>query len=211
MITHKWSNPLVSSHPLPPIKSKSYQAMANIKEVASHSQQPSRALIINSLANLDTKACLLILALPNLSYNVTTWRQKKNWDFVLLLRQKEIVVCFLLSINFLKMWKFLLFDSGEHNVDRILVLGTESGLHDLLKYRDWACDGTFKCSPDMCYIFYYVLSNVSFIFRYFVFYGKITLWPISYATKMVAAKMLAKKHLQQRCLWWKYWEPHLGY
>ena len=47
---------------------------------------------------------------------------------------------------------FLLFDSGEHYVDRILVLGTEFGLDDLLKYEDLACDGTFKRSPDMYYV-----------------------------------------------------------
>lgn len=32
--------------------------------------------------------------------------------------------------------KLLLFDSGERNGDRILVFGTESGLEDLVKYKD---------------------------------------------------------------------------
>ena len=32
--------------------------------------------------------------------------------------------------------KLLLFDSGERNGDRILVFGTESGLDDLVKYKD---------------------------------------------------------------------------
>lgn len=33
----------------------------------------------------------------------------------------------------MKMVTFLLFDSAEHDVDRILVFGTESGLGDLMK------------------------------------------------------------------------------
>lgn len=48
----------------------------------------------------------------------------------------------------------LLFDTGERDVDRILVFGTESGLDDLVTYKDWACDGTFKGSPDMFYQLY---------------------------------------------------------
>ena len=48
----------------------------------------------------------------------------------------------------------LLFDSGEWDVDRILVFGTESDLEDLVKYKDWVCNGTFKCSPDVYYQLY---------------------------------------------------------
>ena len=47
--------------------------------------------------------------------------------------------------------QFLHFDSGEREVDRFLVFGTESGLDDLVKYKDWECDGTFKCSLDIYY------------------------------------------------------------
>lgn len=37
---------------------------------------------------------------------------------------------------------FLIFDTGEHDGDRILVFGTESGLADLGKYKDRTWDGT---------------------------------------------------------------------
>ena len=49
----------------------------------------------------------------------------------------------------MKMVTFLLFDSAEHDVDRILVFGTESGLDGVVKYKDWTSNGTFKCSLDM--------------------------------------------------------------
>ena len=58
---------------------------------------------------------------------------------------------------------FLLFNNGKHHVDGILVFGTKSGLDDLMNYKDWVCDGTFNCSPDMYYMFHYVLFNVPFI------------------------------------------------
>ena len=49
---------------------------------------------------------------------------------------------------------FLLFNSEERDVDRILVFSTESGVDDMMKYKGWACDGTLKCSPDMYYQLY---------------------------------------------------------
>ena len=51
---------------------------ANIEQAASHSQQFLRALIIDSLANLDTTACSLKLSLPNLSCSIRSWRQKNQ-------------------------------------------------------------------------------------------------------------------------------------
>ena len=52
--------------------------MANIKEAATNSQQPSRTLMIDSLANLDTIDCPLRPSLPNLSCSIRRWRQTKN-------------------------------------------------------------------------------------------------------------------------------------
>lgn len=43
--------------------------MANIKG-SSNSQQSLRALMTDSLANLDTTACSLMLSLPNLSPSI---------------------------------------------------------------------------------------------------------------------------------------------
>lgn len=37
---------------------------------------------------------------------------------------------------------------------------------------------------------YYVLSNVPFLFHYFIVYGEIALWPMSYVAKMLSAKMV---------------------
>ena len=78
MMIYQFANPSMSSHPSHLSKPKVYQAMANIKEAASHSQQPSRVLITNSLANLNTTACSLISSLPNLSCDIRSLRPTKN-------------------------------------------------------------------------------------------------------------------------------------
>ena len=48
----------------------------------------------------------------------------------------------------------MLFDSGEHDGDRVFVFGIVSSLVDLVKYKGWACVGTFKCSAVIYYQLY---------------------------------------------------------
>ena len=53
------------------------------------------------------------------------------------------------------MQRFFLYSSGEH-VNEILILGTESGLDGLMKYKDQERDGTFNSNPDNILPFTYV-------------------------------------------------------
>lgn len=46
MIIYQFANPSVTSHPFHSSKAKAYQAMANINEMATNSQQFSRTLSI---------------------------------------------------------------------------------------------------------------------------------------------------------------------
>ena len=43
------------------------------------------------------------------------------------------------------------FDSREFNKERMLMFATEKGLDDLMNIRQWAGDGTFKCSSNINY------------------------------------------------------------
>ena len=52
--------------------------MANTKKAVNNSHQSSRALTIDSSANLDTTACSIIPSLPILSLDIRSWRQKKT-------------------------------------------------------------------------------------------------------------------------------------
>ena len=49
---------------------------------------------------------------------------------------------------------FFCYLSRECDVDWIWVFGMESDLDGLVKYKHWACDGTFKCSPDVYHQLY---------------------------------------------------------
>ena len=73
-------------------KTKVCQAFKNIEEAATNSQQSSRTLMMDSLANLDMTACSLRPPLPNLSCSVRSWRQKKNQAPPILLHKRDFYV-----------------------------------------------------------------------------------------------------------------------
>lgn len=58
-------------------KPKVYQAIVNVKEEASNSQQSSRALIIEFLANVDITISSLMLSWPNLSCKLEVGGRKR--------------------------------------------------------------------------------------------------------------------------------------
>ena len=62
-----------------------------------------------------------------------------------------MAIAFLININFLKQVNNFYYDSGKDDTDRIKIFGTQTGLNDLENNKDWACDGTFKCSPEIFY------------------------------------------------------------
>lgn len=64
--------------------------MANTKEVVNNSHQSSRALIINSSANLDTTACSVMPSLP--MYHLILEAGAKRRLKLLLSPQKEMVM-----------------------------------------------------------------------------------------------------------------------
>lgn len=70
---------------------------------------------------------------------------------------------------------FFIFDIGAHDADRMLVFGTESGLDDLVKYKDWAYDGIFTYSPDMynlLYMLHILIRNNSGPCLFILLWGK---------------------------------------
>lgn len=84
-----------------------------------------RALIIDSLANLDVTTCSQMLPLPSWSCCVRSWEAKEELGSSYLLPKRNGYVILLFFL--------LLFDNGEHDVNRILVFVTESGLVDAVK------------------------------------------------------------------------------
>ena len=99
--------------------------------MASNSQQSWRALIINSVANLDTMSHAIF---PKCIRQCWKLAEKEDSGSSYSLERNGYVIPD--EYTFLENGEtFLLFDDGEHDVDRILVFGTESGRDDLEKYR----------------------------------------------------------------------------
>ena len=151
---------------LPPINPKVYWSVANRKESASHSQQSLRALVIDFLANWDTAVFSLMPSLQMYYTILEIGGKEESSSSSYPSPQKKWLhdswwVCFLKNGE-----NHLLLDGGVHDMERIWVFGTELSLDDLVKHKDWACDATFKGSPDMYYMFHYVLFNVSLLFSF---------------------------------------------
>ena len=90
---------------------------------------------IDPLADLNTTACSGKASLPSLSHNVTRWRQKKKKSSSSCTSQRNGLVT-PVECKFLENGEyFLLLNSGEHDVDRFLVFGTESDLDGVVKYK----------------------------------------------------------------------------
>jgi len=47
--------------------------------------------------------------------------------------------------------RFLQYDSGIDDADRILIFASDKNLDLLVRHRQWLADGTFKCSPSVFY------------------------------------------------------------
>ncbi|CAI9724491.1 Hypothetical predicted protein [Octopus vulgaris] len=121
-----------------------------LKSLAINSQTSAWLLIAEISSSLDDNALSLMLMPSHLSRNIRGWRQKKSQAPLIPTGRSGYIIPE--EYRFLENGeKFLLYDSGEDNPERLLVFGTQVGLDDLGNNKDWPCDGTFKCSPDIYY------------------------------------------------------------
>ncbi|XP_068206482.1 uncharacterized protein [Palaemon carinicauda] len=150
-------------NPSHPSKPKVYEAKTKIKLIATNSQTSARSVIAEVASSLDSNALALLLTKAHLSRSIRGWRQKENQAPPIPTGRSGYII--LEEYKFLENCdQFLLYDSGEDCPDRILVFATKAGLDDLEKNKDWACDGTFKCSPEIYYqlfTLHIVIKNIS--------------------------------------------------
>ena len=114
-----------------PSKPKVYKAKT--KSIATNSQTSARSLIAEVASSLDSNVLALLPTKAHLSRNIRGWRQEENVPGIPTGRSGYIIpeeYRFLENGN-----QFLLYDSGEDCLDRILVFGIEAGLDNLRKTR----------------------------------------------------------------------------
>ncbi|XP_068208538.1 uncharacterized protein [Palaemon carinicauda] len=151
------------SHSGNPTKPNVYSTLAKMKENATNSQLSARSLIASASASLDEAGCYLMPSNATLSRNIRKWRQ----FHVQVPPIPNARNGYAIPEDFTRLESgenFLLYDSGEDDVSRILIFGTDSGSDDLENHRHWACDGTFKCAPDIYYQLYtlhILIDNIS--------------------------------------------------
>ena len=150
-------------HPSHPCKPKVYEAKKKMKSIATNSQTSARSLIAEVASSLDSNALALLPTSAHLSRSIRGWRQKESQAPPIPTGRSGYIIPE--EYRYLDNGdKFLLYDSGEDCPDRILVFGTEAGLDDLEKNKEWGCDGTFKCNPEIYYqlfTLHVVIKNIS--------------------------------------------------
>lgn len=134
-------------------KSRARETLMDIKARALSSQETTRSLIADACGTLDANVMAVMPSPMLVSRNIRNWRQVKG--------NAPPIPQGLTGYSIPDEYKvigngelFLQFDSGEFDKERMLMFATEKGLDDLMNVRQWAGDGTFKCSPNIYYQLY---------------------------------------------------------
>ena len=125
---------------------KAREAMVELKAVATSTQESSRALVANVLSKLDEHSLAHVPSTSTMSRYVRQWRQDAQQAPPIPQTRTGYVV----PEEYTKLESgemFLQHDSGIEDENRILVFASAQGLRDLVRYKSWGFDGTFKCCP----------------------------------------------------------------
>ena len=132
----------------PKSKVEAKAAIQELKKEALTSSHPTRALVAECLSSLDDCARAELPNLQHVSRNVRHWKQETSCTPPIPSERRGFVIpSEFQSLNSGE--KFLQYDSGVDDENRILLFITNDGIEDLRKYKNWAMDGTFKVSPDI--------------------------------------------------------------
>ena len=139
-------------------------AIQELKEEVVKSNHPTRSLIANCLSSLDDCGRAELRNVQHLSRNVRNWKQQTLCTPPIPSERTGFVIPPEFQ-NLDSGEKFLQYDSGSNDENRILLFITDDGIRDLRKYKNWAVDGTFKVSPDVFYQLFTIhvqIENSSF-------------------------------------------------
>ncbi|QQP42000.1 Putative LOC100898192, partial [Caligus rogercresseyi] len=150
-------------HASQPFKPKSLETKQAIKSLALNSQASSRDIIAQASSNLDDSTLAFLPSAATLSRRIRDWRQKENRAPPIPMGRSGYSI----PNEFRTLSngeEFLLFDSGMEDPNRLLIFGTQDGLKDLETNGNWACDGTFRSSPNIYYqmfTLHVIINNTS--------------------------------------------------
>ena len=132
---------------------RAQEVMSELKNASVSTYEPTRSLIEATIAKKDQFTVVHMQPLSSMGRNVRRWRQKAQNAPPIPQQRNNFEIpesyCFLVTGK-----KFLAFDSGINDENRILIFVMEDGLEDLVRFPNWAADGTFKVSPSIYYQLY---------------------------------------------------------
>ncbi|CAF1124225.1 unnamed protein product [Brachionus calyciflorus] len=139
-------NPNHSIH-LPRVENVMCKIVTNeIKEKATISSENPRKIVKECLTRLPVSAASNLTSINNLTQAVKRSRNKVK-DYGKEPKTREQIV---INDKYKKTNSdedFVLLDSGEEDLDRIIILGTITNLKRLENEKTWYMDGTFSISP----------------------------------------------------------------
>ncbi|XP_068219660.1 uncharacterized protein pre-mod(mdg4)-N [Palaemon carinicauda] len=124
-----------------------------MKIMSESTQDTPRTIICKETQSMNVCAISELPSVSSLSRSIRRWRQVED-DVPPIPQERHGYLipdqyCYLDNCL-----KWLQFDSGEHDTERILIFSTDSEISDIKRVKNWAVDGTFKCSPIIYYQLY---------------------------------------------------------
>ena len=119
----------------------------NLKEVAKNSETSTRNLLANSVQNMSAESIVKLPKLASVKRTIRNCKSTAEEYFGNPSCCAEVIIPNTLKFSH-KGDNFLLFDSGEGDVHRLILFGTPNFLSILKESPNWFCDGTFKVVPE---------------------------------------------------------------
>ena len=135
-------------HPADFSKNEAAKSVAEMRRRAAEGVEKPRQIIQHSTAGISLEAARQLPTYTASQRAIERTRKKTQQPYPNPATIAEIVIPDAL-ISTMRNSNFILWDSGEDDVNRILMFGTEENLVILEQHRHWFMDGTFKVAPEM--------------------------------------------------------------
>lgn len=153
------------THPPSQTKVEATKVKAKVKERASTSNETPQQVLAAELQNVTEAAIVSLPCLNNVRRNIRRQRENNNDMPPIPASREDMPV---LPDDFQRTERgdrFLLFDSGVGDVNRIIIFATDNAISLLAENPHWFMDGTFKVCPEIFFQVYTVhalLNNQTF-------------------------------------------------
>ena len=140
------------THPPSQVKVEIAKVKSSIRNQAETSREPPQNIVANELATISAAAAAI---LPRISHLKRTIRnQRKEDQPINPIARAAIPVLPMQYQETLNGERFLLFDSGPGDENRLLIFATDQAIQLLVNSDDWFCDGTFSVCPEIFFQLY---------------------------------------------------------